>query len=84
MGFMGPSMGVVGGRRGSSENVPFLESLRMALAHYKYVPLLLPAPRPPPYSASMHYCTTPTESQNLGGPAAKSPACVVGLVKFLS
>jgi len=54
-GFMGPTMGVVGCRRGSSENAPFLESLRMALAHHKYV-LLLPsdvihimnAPRPSP------------------------------------
>ena len=64
-GFMGPSMGVVGCRRGSSENATFLESLRMALAHHKYV-LLLPsdvihimnAPRPSPSSASV----------NLGGP----------------
>ena len=64
-GFMGPTMGVVGCRRGSSENAPFLESLRMALAHHIYV-LLLPsrvihimnAPRPSPSSASV----------NLGGP----------------
>ena len=62
---MGPSMGVVGCRRGSSENATFLERLRMTLAHHKYV-LLLPshvvhimnAPRPSPSSASV----------NLGGP----------------
>ena len=62
---MGPSMWVVGCRRGSSENAPFLESLRIALAHHKYV-LVLPsdvihvmnAPRPSPSSTSV----------NLGGP----------------
>jgi len=62
---MGPSMGMVGCRSGSSENAPFLESLRMALAHHKYV-LLLPshvihimnAPRPSPSPASV----------SLGGP----------------
>ena len=58
---MGPSMGVVGCRRGSSENATFWESLRMALAHHKHVLLLPPdvihimnAPRPSPSSASMN------------------------------